>query len=140
MKSISLTLPYPPSSNRYWHSTARHGFVQVLLTREAKAYKAQVGLLARGHEPLEGPLELVLKIYRPRKAGDLSNRFKVLEDALQGYLFHDDKQVVHIDAWRFDDKDDPRAEVVVSMLDPVAAMRAARDSGLELGLQLKEER
>jgi Holliday junction resolvase RusA-like endonuclease len=52
-----------------------------------------------------------LVVYRPRKAGDLSNRIKVLEDALNGIAWIDDKQIVEIHARREDDASNPRVEV-----------------------------
>lgn len=108
---IRLTLPYPPSANRYWRVVRG----QTLVSAEARAYKrtvAQLCLVAR-IRPFTGDVMLMLDIYRPLRRGDLSNRIKVLEDALEGYAFDDDAQVVDIAARRFDDKANPRAEVVI---------------------------
>lgn len=112
MKPIAFTVPYPPSANRYWRVWRGHA----VLSNEARAYKRSVclALKASGVKPLDGPLRLVLRVYRPRKAGDLSNRIKVLEDALQDAAFEDDAQIVSIVADRFDDKARPRVEVEIS--------------------------
>lgn len=106
---ITLSLPYPPSANRYW----RNFRGRMVISPEAKGYKTAVQLIAKraGVRLLTGEVALILRVYRPRKAGDLSNRIKVLEDALQGVAFHDDSQVVAIEAERFDDKANPRVEV-----------------------------
>lgn len=88
---------------------------------EARDYLVTVQKLALAAkcEPIEnGPVVLTLVIYRPRRIGDLSNRIKVLEDALQGLLYDDDSQVVRIDARRFDDKVNPRVVVTVDAAVP----------------------
>ena len=109
--TTTLTLPYPPSANRYWRTFRG----MTVVSPEARAYKANARLraLAQGVRPLDGPVRLVLRVYRPRKAGDLSNRIKVLEDALCGVAFEDDDQVVAIEATRLDDKENPRVEIEV---------------------------
>lgn len=106
---MQLTLPYPPSSNRYWRvfqGVARQ-------SREAMAYKREVAVLAKQArvEPLAGDVALTVTVYRPRKVGDLDNRLKVLLDALAGAAYADDKQVREIHAYLRDDKHNPRVEV-----------------------------
>jgi crossover junction endodeoxyribonuclease RusA len=100
-RMTTFTLPYPPSANRYWRSFGGH----VVVSTEAKQYKASAALMARssGVIPVDGDVVLHLDVYRPRKAGDLSNRIKVLEDALIGVAYIDDAQVVEIHARRFDE-------------------------------------
>lgn len=109
--AIRVSLPYAPSANRYW----RHCKGRTFVSAEAQAYRKQVAAICRekGIEPMEGPLHLELNIFRPRRVGDLSNRIKVLEDALQGIAYEDDSQIVAIAAYRHDDKTDPRIEVTL---------------------------
>lgn len=111
--AIVLTLPEPPSSNRYW----RHAQGRTYLSTQAIAYRATVfGIALREVRPprqLVGPLSITLKWYRKRAAGDLDNRLKQLFDALQGVLYEDDSQIVEIHAYRHEGKDDPRCEVTV---------------------------
>lgn len=110
---MKLTLPYPPSANRYW----RNFRGRTVVSAEATAYKRAAGLECRRQNPygrpLTGDVVLRLKVFRPRRAGDLSNRIKVLEDALIGIAFVDDSQVVRIEAERHDDKANPRVEIEV---------------------------
>lgn len=109
---MKIVLPYPPSSNRYWKVWRGRAVVSA----EAKQYKQGVRLraLTEGHrKPLEGPVVLSLVVYRPRRAGDLSNRIKVLEDALNGIAWIDDKQIVELHARREDDAANPRVVVNV---------------------------
>lgn len=108
--AMLFTLPFPPSANRYWRKTRRGG---IYVSDEAKTYRynAATAALAAGVRPLAGDLALTVDFYRPRKSGDLSNRIKILEDALNGVAWKDDSQVAVIYARRFDDKDNPRVEV-----------------------------
>ncbi len=116
-----LTLPYPPSANRYWRSIIIKGSVRVLLSSEARKYKAAVQTMAGTFPLMEGRIGIVVRIYRPKRIGDLGNRIKVLEDALQGVLFANDSQIEHIEATRHEDKVNPRAEVAVWELGNSAA-------------------
>lgn len=112
---VKLTLPYPPSANRYWRSIVIAGSVRVLVSSEAREYKRRCAAIAAiaCQSPMEGPLGMSLAVFRPMRRGDLSNRIKVIEDAMQGIVFHDDNQVVRIEAQRHEDKANPRVEVVV---------------------------
>jgi Holliday junction resolvase RusA-like endonuclease len=87
----------------------------MIVSKEAKDYKAAAGWLAKasGAELLECPVAVVVRLYRPQRSGDLDNRLKVLLDALSGILYDDDKRVVEIHAYRYEDKANPRAEVEV---------------------------
>ena len=107
-----LTLPYPPSVNRMWR---RYNGLTVT-AEDVRAYKKTVAYECRqvGVTLLHGPLTLYLDFYRPQRSGDLSNRIKVVEDALIGIAYTDDSQIVEIHARRFDDKHNPRVEVTIS--------------------------
>lgn len=111
---IRLTLPTPPSANRYWR-TYRN---RVTISDEAKTYKTAVGWMARTaiDEPLTGDVSITLRWFRQAKRGDLDNRTKVMLDALNGIAYSDDSQVAEIHAYRYDDKDNPRMEVEITTL------------------------
>ena len=113
---MKLVLDFPPSSNRYWRSTVRGGRVHVYKTDEAKAYQAKAYWMARkqNHTILDGPVIVRGTIYFPNKRGDLTNRIKVLEDAIQGAAYHDDKQVVRIDISKAIDRENPRVELDIT--------------------------
>lgn len=101
---VTVVLPESPSANVYWR---RHGHT-IHVSTEAKAYKQAVAMLTsryrNGAEVAfpSGDLSLTVMWHRSAKRGDLSNRIKVLEDALQGTVFRDDKQVCRILAERCD--------------------------------------
>jgi len=105
-EGISATLPVPPSANDYWRYTGR-----VFTSDKAAAYKSVVGML--GPNRLTGPVAVNMTVYRARKSGDLDNFMKVMFDALQGVLYENDSQIVEIHAWREDDKENPRVELLV---------------------------
>ena len=111
--TIALTLPYPPSVNRYWRNV--RGIV--VASREAKDYRMLARFRATQQgvgEPLMQPVTVTVHVYRPRKAGDLDNSLKALFDALIGIAYVDDKQVVEIHAYRHDDARNPRVEISIT--------------------------
>lgn len=106
----TLTLPYPPSANRYWRSAPGKGLVP---SAEATAYKRELGRVATGLQPFRGPVRVRLVVYRPRRSGDLDNCLKLLFDALAFIAWLDDDQVEHITADRGDDPANPRVELTI---------------------------
>jgi len=107
-----FTLSMPPSANRLWRMDKR-GFMRK--SAEAVNYYEVAGFEAikQGVVICSCDVAITLKVYRARKSGDLDNRIKPLLDALQGVAFYDDKQVIEIHAYRFDDKNNPRVEVMI---------------------------
>lgn len=113
---VRLTLPMPPSTNRYW-TIGWHGRKPCLIpTKEAEQYRRDVWLLAKGRVPLlEGPVVVELVEHRaPTGRSDLSNCIKILEDALQGVVFVNDSQVVALSVARGERRTPPVVEVVVT--------------------------
>lgn len=105
---MRLTLPYPPLANRYW----RVWRGRAVKSPAARDYQSSVRLANR-RKPIEGPVSVSVSVYRPWRRGDLDGALKVLLDALQGVAYADDSQVVRLHAERFEDKANPRVEVVV---------------------------
>ena len=118
--TLTIRLPEPPSANAYWRSVTIGGRARVLLSREARAYKAAVASqcdrtpgLVLGRYYADVPLRLTLTWHRSKRMGDLSNRIKVLEDALNGLLWVDDKQIEEIHAFRRESPRDGYVDVSV---------------------------
>ena len=123
---ITLTLPYPISANRYWQTRVIKVGAQsrstTYVTNEAKAFKEQVGWLAKAAgilKPILGRVAIsyTLHPHCPQDAQrrmkrdpytwddtvqciDLDNAQKVLFDALKGVAIEDDKWVRRITAER----------------------------------------
>ena len=102
---VTLTLPYPPSTNRYWRTFRG----RTVPSKEAATYKAlvrQVGTAWAGTEPelYEGHVAITIHLLpkmttkgvASKVCIDLDNSLKVLLDAIQGSWIADDKQVKKI--------------------------------------------
>ena len=117
---MTITLPYPPQANHLY--TVARG--RKILSTKGRLYQHDVFVTCLGLDicPFEGDVSVTLTAYRPRKAGDLDNVIKAVLDSVKGHLWHDDKQVVEIHAYRQDDKERPRIEISVSPIEqPLSA-------------------
>lgn len=124
-----LILPYPVSANRYWRSFVPKGWTRATVhaTPEAKAYKSQVGWLAKAagiRGPVRYPIEVGLRLV-PKNGicMDVDNAIKVALDALNGVAWIDDSQVYKLTIERFAPDGRARLEVTVSeYIPPPAAL------------------
>lgn len=100
--SHKITLPYPPSANRYW----RLFNGRMCVTDAAMRFK-RAALVAGGrHDPLSGDvaIEIVLhpketKTRSPNpRCIDLDNALKITLDALEGIAYANDKQIKKLSA------------------------------------------
>lgn len=107
-----ISLDYPPSANVYWRK-GKGG--KIYVSEEAQAYKDAVGyqLKAAGVEPVSGNLSVTMHVYRKIRKGDVDNRIKVTLDAMQGFAYQNDDQVVELHVYRHDDPTNPRVEVEI---------------------------
>lgn len=118
---IRMTLPLPPSANRYWRSTVVHGRPRVLVSRDGREYQRRAELLAaaqlgpgRPHYLKGTRLRAHLLVVTPTWAGDTDNRVKPTLDALQGLVYAKDSQVVDLGrVVRAVDRERPRVDVLV---------------------------
>jgi crossover junction endodeoxyribonuclease RusA len=135
---ITITLPYPPSANRYWRTAIVCNRVQTYPSAEAKVYKAEALVIARQAgitAPLQGRISLHVQLYpqRPQdwarrarkdpgtwdddvRCIDLGNAEKVLSDALNGVAWLDDKQHRRILLERMEPDGDARLVVRIAQL------------------------
>lgn len=116
-----LTLPYPPSLNRMYRSVVIGRFARVLLSKEAREYKDAVALRcirAGLVTPILKPqlLSIEIRLFRPRRSGDIDGALKGLLDSMQGFVYENDSQIKELHVVRGDDKHNPRVEVTVSEL------------------------
>ncbi len=108
---VMFTLPSPPSVNEMYCQS--HG--RRVLIRKGREYKRNAASIAEaaGARPVSGDVCVTIEIYRKRRAGDLDNTLKIILDSLKGVAWIDDSQVKRIVAERFEDKGNPRAEVMI---------------------------
>ena len=76
----------------------------------------------KGAEPLKGEICAVFKVYRKwrrtaRQAGDVDNLSKSLMDGMNGIVFEDDSQICRLTIEKFQDKERPRAEIIIGEID-----------------------
>ena len=96
MIACTLTLPYPPSANRYW----RHNRGRTHISAEGRAFRAAVAAAvteqqATGTPPLTGRLAVALEARMPdHRRRDLDNLLKATLDALtHAGVWQDDCQI-----------------------------------------------
>lgn len=118
MDAISLVLPYPPATNNLYLSFVHPKTKRIVRvkTTTAKKYHATVEQICRitRVRPFIGEVAVSLKVFRPRRVGDLDGTFKIIFDALKGFSWNDDKQITEIHAVRHEDKENPRVEITIS--------------------------
>jgi crossover junction endodeoxyribonuclease RusA len=106
-----LTLPFPPSSNRYW----RHGQGRTYKSEQARQYQESTAWIARlaGATLHSGKVGMELRFFHTGYKGDLDNLQKILLDSLEGVLYNNDRQIRELHAYLADSKTDPRVEATV---------------------------
>ena len=85
--SVVVTMPWPPSVNRYWRHITRGALAgRVLISREGRVFRESVraAVLQARVPRVEGRLRVRVIAYPPdRRARDLDNLLKAPLDALQ---------------------------------------------------------
>jgi crossover junction endodeoxyribonuclease RusA len=112
-KTIKITLPFPPSLNMMF-PTNRQG--RRFLSDRGKKFKEDAQTTCRiSRVPLlTGELIVNLKLFRPKRSGDIDNYAKGIFDAIKGICFIDDRQIVELHILRFDDRENPRVEMEIN--------------------------
>lgn len=97
---VTITLPFPPSANRYWRYVTIKGAPRVLISKAGRQYREAVGacLVAARARPLADDLAVEITLHPPdRRKRDADNSLKCLLDSLQhGGLFEDDSQITDL--------------------------------------------
>lgn len=133
---MKIILPYPPSTNLLYRTVIKgrgpSARAMPIKTAAYRDYEETVRSSLRdcGYVPYPAgtTVALTLHVYRPRKAGDLSNRIKALEDVIKGIAFGDDNQVIEIHAYRHDDKENPRVTAAIWDVEEVPEENPAQES------------
>ena len=79
---LELTMPWPPSVNRYWRTFQG----RMIISAEGRSYRKAVAdqvMIQRGAKHYEGKLNVVIEAWRPdNRRRDLDNLLKAILDAL----------------------------------------------------------
>lgn len=119
-KTMRFILEFPPSVNDAYATVTINGKPRRVLTKVARAYKRNAAQSARnqGAFRMTGKVELTIHIYRPRRAGDVNNFVKIVEDALKGVAWYDDEQVAISHHIRHLSRKRPRIEMLIEQIPP----------------------
>jgi len=116
MRSLTFTVPLPPSVNRLYTIQKN----RLRLTQLGDAFKQEAGWIARmacrdaEFETVEAE-HVGMTVHLYMKRGDGDNRLKALQDAFNGIVWRDDKQVKR-GAWFVHHSKREYAEVTIEVL------------------------
>lgn len=111
-----VTLPLPPSVNATLVPVRLGNKVRFVSSKIAKTFRnaSQLQMKATKFNPmLSGNVALRVDFFVPDSRSDVSNRLKALEDAMIGFAYADDKQIVHVEINKHIDRRNQRAEVTL---------------------------
>jgi len=95
--AITLTLPWPPSVNKYWRTFQG----RMIISAEGRSYRKAVAdqvLIQRGAKHYTGKLCVEIEAYRPdKRRRDLDNLLKaVLDGCTHAGVWEDDSNIVDL--------------------------------------------
>jgi crossover junction endodeoxyribonuclease RusA len=95
--AITLTLPWPPSVNRYWRTFQG----RMIISAEGRSYRKAVAdqvLIQRGAKHYAGKLRVNIEAFRPdNRRRDLDNLLKaVLDGCTHAGVWEDDGNIVDL--------------------------------------------
>ena len=94
---ITLTLPWPPSVNKYWRTFQG----RMIISAEGRSYRKAVAdqvLIQRGAKHYAGKLRVQIEAFRPdNRRRDLDNLLKaVLDGCTHAGVWEDDSNIVDL--------------------------------------------
>lgn len=97
MEMIDLTLPWPPSVNKYWRTFQG----RMIISAEGRSYRKAVAdqvLMQRAAKHYAGKLRVVIEAYRPdNRRRDLDNLLKAaLDGCTHAGVWEDDSNIVDL--------------------------------------------
>lgn len=113
---IEMVLPYPPSVNTYW----RHVGSRVLISKAGREYKKHVAFICYQQriEKITGTVFMQIDFYPPdRRRRDIDNVLKPLLDAIEGWTYADDSQILKLTIEKFGRLDGGKCVVRLEQLE-----------------------
>ena len=94
---VTLTLPWPPSVNKYWRTFQG----RMIISAEGRSYRKAVAdqvLIQRGAKHYTGKLRVQIEAFRPdNRRRDLDNLLKaVLDGCTHAGVWEDDSNIVDL--------------------------------------------
>jgi crossover junction endodeoxyribonuclease RusA len=94
---IELTLPWPPSTNRYWRTFQG----RMIISAEGRSYRKAVAdqvLIQRGAKHYAGKMKVEIEAWRPdNRRRDLDNLLKAaLDGCTHAGVWEDDSNIVDL--------------------------------------------
>src|SRR5437870_5080493 len=116
MNLLILTIPLVPPSVNHYVKHARRGIHYV--TKEAKAFKAAVGIIAQGRFVKAKRYSIAIELHLAKgQRLDADNGNKCILDGLtEAGVIHSDSAVTTISVQKFRDPSNPRTEIKVTGL------------------------
>lgn len=113
---ISFTVPLVPPSVNHYKMRTRKGVTFV--SKEAKEFKRQVGICARGQSVSAEKYQVTIRIYLGHKGkGDIDNFLKCALDGIaEAGVIHSDAAITHLIAEKYRDRKNPRTEITVKAI------------------------
>lgn len=105
------------STNQMYDRQNRTGYQ--ILSDKARQFKKDVQTYLMCHKvKMQGDLAVSIQFYMPSRRNDLDNLYKAFEDACQGFLYENDRQIrKHINCGVNKDRDNVRIEIELWRLD-----------------------
>lgn len=112
---ITITLPWPPSVNRYWRAVGGRN----ILSKEGRDYRlrAMIAIRQQSVGRITGRIACAIKAFPPdNRRRDVDNILKGLLDALTaGEVYEDDSHIDQLSIERMPkDKANPRMEITLT--------------------------
>jgi crossover junction endodeoxyribonuclease RusA len=120
---MRLTLPWPPSVNKYYRHINKGQLAgRNLISEEGRAFRSAVDAVvrqARARKAMAFPLEVRVAAYPPdRRKRDLDNLLKATLDALQSSgVYLNDNQIESLSIYRAEPVAGGQLEVQITALD-----------------------
>lgn len=118
---IEFTIPSEPATKKTSQRVVRAGRRMRIIPSErtiswTATARTFMQFAMRGRPPLTGLVAVTYRFYRRRDVADLGGLEAALDDALQGPIIENDRQIVQRVSERLVDRENPRVEVTVVTL------------------------